>query len=76
MLDELRHQTSGIMTELLEQADLKIGQILVVGCSTSEIGSRRIGTGSNTEIGQAVFETIWSMLNQEESIWRHSAVNI
>ncbi len=34
-------------------------QILVVGCSSSEIASFRIGSHSSGEIGQAVFEVIY-----------------
>ena len=34
-------------------------QILVVGCSSSEIASYRIGAHSSEEIGQAVFEVIY-----------------
>lgn len=62
VLDMLRHQTGEVVKELLEQADLKMGQILVIGCSTSEIGSHQIGTGSSVEIGQVLFETVWSEL--------------
>ncbi|MDK2894277.1 MAG: hypothetical protein PWQ98_402 [Moorella sp. (in: firmicutes)] len=40
--------------ELIEVAALKPGQILVAGCSTSEITGQRIGTASSLEIGQAV----------------------
>lgn len=38
---------------------MKRGQILVVGCSSSEIESHRIGSYSSREIGQAVFEEIY-----------------
>ena len=44
--------------ELCTAAALKAGQIVVVGCSTSEIGGRRIGTGSNSEIGSIVFNAL------------------
>lgn len=58
MLEEIRKQTREVVRELLETADMKEGQILVVGCSSSEIGSHRIGSFSNGEIGQAVYEAI------------------
>ncbi|MDN5362815.1 MAG: hypothetical protein PWP70_1862, partial [Moorella sp. (in: firmicutes)] len=43
-------------TELIEAAALKPGQILVAGCSTSEITGQKIGTASSLEVGQAVVE--------------------
>ncbi|MDK6729605.1 DUF436 family protein, partial [Aerococcus urinae] len=40
------------------EAKLKAGQIVVVGCSSSEIIGERIGSQSSPEIGQEVFEAI------------------
>ena len=34
-LDAIRKQTKDVLRELMEKADLKQGQILVVGCSSS-----------------------------------------
>lgn len=44
--------------ELLEAAELSAGQILVVGCSTSEVMGRRIGSFSHPELGEALFRGI------------------
>ncbi|MEW8957746.1 MAG: TIGR01440 family protein [Moorella sp. (in: firmicutes)] len=41
-------------TELITVAALKPCQILVVGCSTSEIVGQKIGTASSLEVGRAV----------------------
>ncbi len=59
MLEEIKEQTREIVTELLETARMEPEQILVVGCSSSEIASYRIGSHSSEEIGQAVFEVIY-----------------
>jgi len=40
--------------ELIEAARLKDGDLLVVGCSSSEILAAKIGTSSAPEVGQAV----------------------
>ncbi len=40
------------MQELLAQAQLKPGQIVVVGCSTSEVMGKRIGTPGTLETAQ------------------------
>ena len=41
--------------ELLEEAKLKKGDLLVVGCSTSEVGGATIGTFSSPELAEMVF---------------------
>ncbi len=45
--------------ELLTAANLREGQILVVGCSTSEVGGVTIGTFSSPELAEAVFGGIY-----------------
>ena len=59
MLEEIKEQTREIVTELLETARMEPEQILVVGCSSSEIASYRLGSHSSEEIGQAVFDVIY-----------------
>lgn len=54
--------------ELLERASLRRGDILVVGCSSSEIIGKRIGSGSSLEAAEAVFEGIYPVL-QEKGIY-------
>lgn len=44
-----------VVNEFLEQAALREGSLVVVGCSTSEIASKRIGSYSNAELGEVVF---------------------
>lgn len=61
MSDELKEITLAVgeaLDELLAAANLKPGQILVVGCSTSEISGHRIGSHSSMEIAQAVMAGI------------------
>lgn len=65
MIEEVKKEVYQVVTELLEAADLKKGQILVVGCSSSEIASHRIGSFSSAEIGTAVFKIL-----QEETLNR------
>ena len=45
--------------ELLEEAGLKAGEMLVVGCSTSEVGGATIGTFSSPELAEMVFGGIY-----------------
>ena len=43
------------ISEIIEKASLKQGDILVIGCSTSEIAGSKIGTNSAPEIAEEVF---------------------
>ncbi len=58
VLDELTASAQKALRELLDVARLKPGQILVVGCSTSEIQGEKIGKASNMEIAEAIFNGI------------------
>ena len=49
-IDEIKEQTKAVFDELMEQAKLEEGDILVVGCSSSEIASHRDWRSSGTDI--------------------------
>lgn len=68
MYEEITAQARQAVTELLEQARLKKGQVMVIGCSSSEMVGRRIGKGSSMEAAQAAFAGIYPVL-QEQGIW-------
>ena len=58
-MDELRAQAVQVTRELIEKAKLQVGQIVVVGCSTSELCGSRIGSDSRPEVAKLVLEAIW-----------------
>ena len=51
---EITRQARQAAEELLAAAKLQKGDVLVVGCSSSEVGGQRIGTGSSMEIAAAL----------------------
>lgn len=53
-----------VVKEFLEQAKLKEGSLVVIGCSTSEIASQHIGSYSNAELGEAVFVAMYEELTR------------
>lgn len=65
MFDEIKNQSAEAMTQLLEQAKLKPGDLLVIGCSSSEIVGSRIGKNSSMEAAQAVLSGIWPILQEK-----------
>lgn len=60
--EEIKRQAARAAEELCEAAKLKKGQIVIVGCSSSEIAGHKVGTLSSPEIGKAVFEGIYGVL--------------
>lgn len=58
-MSELYEAARSATDEVIERAKLKEGSILVVGCSSSEIGGNRIGTDSNEDIAAQVFGGIY-----------------
>lgn len=61
----IKQQAKNAVTELLAVSELKKGDILVVGCSSSEIVGETIGHGSSIEAAEAVFEAIYSILKEQ-----------
>lgn len=68
MIGEIRKQSRKVAEEIIEISKIEEGDILVVGCSSSEISGGIIGKNSNLEIAQAVFEEIYS-LTKEKGIY-------
>lgn len=60
-LTKIYEDTKKVVTELLNAAELEKGDILVVGCSSSEVASHSIGSFSSENIGQAIFDTIYEI---------------
>ncbi|MBQ6430748.1 MAG: TIGR01440 family protein [Oscillospiraceae bacterium] len=65
MIDEIRQQAALAAQTLCEKAKLRRGDIVVVGCSTSEISGSRIGTDSRPEVAQTVFDAIYGVLSEK-----------
>ncbi len=63
MLNEIKIQTEKVTTEIIEKAKLNKGDILVVGCSTSEITGNKIGTNSSIEVAEVVFNALYQTAN-------------
>ena len=55
MFEQEQQDAVRVVEEFLGQAKLKKGDLVVIGCSTSEIASHRIGSYSNADLGEAVF---------------------
>lgn len=61
-LNQIKAATQTGVTELLEAAHLKRGDLFVLGLSTSEVQGEHIGQDSNIEIGRTVVKAIVELL--------------
>ena len=64
-LQEIQNQSAQAVSELLTEANLRPGDIFVVGCSSSEIVGGHIGKASSLEAAQAVFDGIRPLLEEQ-----------
>ena len=62
---EIVKQSEIAIDELIEASGIKAGQILVDGCSSSEIVGSKIGKGSSFEAARATFEVIYKKLTEK-----------
>ncbi len=64
-MESIKDQANKAINELIEKAKLKPGQLIVVGCSSSEIIGSNIGQGSSLDAAKAVFEGIYPVLKEK-----------
>lgn len=64
MLKQIQKDTETALLELLAHSGLSSRDLLVVGCSSSEIVGAKIGKGSSVEAAEAVFQTIYPILSE------------
>jgi uncharacterized protein (TIGR01440 family) len=64
MYSEFYEQARTAAAEICAAGNLRKGQILVVGCSTSEVTGNRIGSSSVLEVAEAVFRGIYEVCQQ------------
>ena len=65
MMEASIHQEAeAALKELIETAKLSAGQLVVIGCSSSEIVGERIGKGSTPEAAKAVVDAIMPILKE------------
>ncbi len=66
MAEELEgyEQAARVMRELLDRSKICPGEIVVVGCSTSEVLGHQIGTTSSMEVAGALYDAIASQVRE------------
>ena len=64
MFEEITAQVRRAAEELVEAAGIRAGELLVVGCSSSEVLGQHIGKGSSLEAAQAVLDGIYPLIKE------------
>jgi len=65
MLENITNEAKNAVIELIEISGIKPGELLVVGCSSSEVGGGTIGKASSVDAAKAVFEGIYPALKEK-----------
>lgn len=61
LLTQVREESANAARQLAEAARLHKGQIVVIGCSTSEVVGHQVGSWSTPEVANAIFEGLNSV---------------
>ena len=64
-MQDIFNQSQLAAKELVEKAELKNGDVVVIGCSTSEVIGERIGTSGTVEVAQQIFDGLNSVFSEK-----------
>ncbi|MGI6345079.1 MAG: TIGR01440 family protein [Bacillota bacterium] len=65
-MSKLTEQMQAVLAECEQKLGLRPGQILVLGCSTSEVMGKRIGTDSSLEVAKALFPPLQQFVDSHQ----------
>ena len=63
LLTQVRQQAADAAAQLAQAAHLHKGQMVVIGCSTSEVVGHNVGSWSTPEVAQAIFAGFHSVFS-------------
>lgn len=63
-MSNIKEQAALAVSELLAAAKLSKGDILVIGCSSSEVVGNKIGSSSNADAAEEIFDGIYPILRE------------
>lgn len=63
-IEQVRAEVRDVATELLDVAGLRSGELVVLGCSTSEIQGLHIGRHSSEHLGKVVVDALLPLLRE------------
>lgn len=75
LLTQVPQEAADAAQQLMEASHLRKGQIVVVGCSTSEVVGKNVGSWSTPEVAAAIFEGLHSVFGPAACISPRSAAS-
>ena len=63
VLEQIRQDAANAARELAEVAALRKGHIVIIGCSSSEVVGKLVGSWSTPEVGRAIYEGLASVFD-------------
>lgn len=64
-LESIKNQLRESAEELINKAKLSKGDVVVIGCSSSEILGDNMGTNSNPQLGEEVFLSLYEVFSSK-----------
>lgn len=61
LISQIEEECANAAKELVEVANLHKGQVVIIGCSTSEVVGNQIGSYSTPEVGKAIYNGLNSV---------------
>ena len=65
MIEQIKKEAKAAIEELIEVSGIKQGEILVIGCSSSEMTGGVIGKASAPEAANALLDEIYPILSEK-----------
>lgn len=65
VVEQIKSDAMNVAAELVDKAKLKKGDIVVIGCSTSETLGNEVGSHSVPEVGNAIYEGLHSVFGPQ-----------
>lgn len=66
MEEEIKSNAKIVIQELIEKGYLKEGNLLVIGCSSSEVVGENIGKTSNIEVAEIIYKALQPILKENK----------
>ena len=65
LVKQIEKEAAAAAKELCKAAGLQKGQIVVIGCSSSEVIGKKVGTHSTPEVGSAIYKGLNSVFGKK-----------
>lgn len=65
IVEQIEKEAAAAAKQLLDASNLQKGQIVIVGCSSSEVVGRKVGSHSTPEVGIAIYKGLQSVFGKK-----------